>query len=183
MSVRPSARATPHAVIKIRSLSAARRAGMVELGPLRFACALGRSGSRAIKREGDGATPRGCFGVARVLYKPDAVRRPRTGLRVAPIRINDGWCDDEKDGNYNRPVRYPYVASAERMWRDDGLYDYVVVISHNQRPRIKGRGSAIFMHVAKPGLLPTEGCIALARKDLARLLARLGPRSKISISV
>ncbi len=183
MSVRPAAKAKPHVVIKIRSISAARRTGRIELGPLRFACALGRSGVRAIKREGDGATPRGRFGLARVLYKPDAVARPRTGLRVARIRSDDGWCDDAKDGNYNRPVRHPHRTSAERLWRDDGLYDYVVVIGHNQRPRIKGRGSAIFMHVARPGFQPTEGCIALARKDLARLLARLGPRSKISISV
>jgi L,D-peptidoglycan transpeptidase YkuD (ErfK/YbiS/YcfS/YnhG family) len=183
MFVRPAARAAPNVMIKVRSLSAARRTGWLELGPQRLPCALGRSGVRAIKREGDGATPRGRYGLASLLYNPNAVKRPRTGLAVAPIRSDDGWCDDARDGNYNRPIHHPYRTSAERMWRDDGLYDYVVVIGHNQCPRVKGRGSAIFMHVARPGLLPTEGCIALARKDLERLIARLGSRSVIVISV
>jgi L,D-peptidoglycan transpeptidase YkuD (ErfK/YbiS/YcfS/YnhG family) len=101
---------------------------------------------------------------------------------VRAIRERDGWCDASADRNYNRPVRHPYPASAERLWRADGLYDIVVVLDCNDRPRVRGRGSAIFMHVAKPGYAPTEGCIALAQAHLLRLLVRLRRRSRITTS-
>jgi L,D-peptidoglycan transpeptidase YkuD (ErfK/YbiS/YcfS/YnhG family) len=143
------------------------------LGGLQCPCALGRAGCRARKREGDGATPVGRWPMLRVLYRPDRVPRPRTKLPARPIRESDGWCDAPADRNYNRPVRLPYPASAEAMWRHDGLYDLVVVLDYNVRPRLRGRGSAIFMHVAKPGYAPTEGCIALARPHLLRILGIL----------
>ena len=149
---------------------------------MRFPCALGRAGCRVRKREGDGATPIGHWRLRAVLYRPDRVQRPRTHLPVRAIRPCDGWCDAPADRNYNRPVRHPYPASAERLWRADGLYDIVVVLDCNDRPRVRGRGSAIFMHVAKPGYAPTEGCIALARAHLLRLLERLGPRSAVAVS-
>src|SRR5262249_38999734 len=111
----------------------------------------------------------------------DRVRRPATGLPVRQIRPDDGWCDAPKDGNYNRPVRHPYPASAERLWRTDGLYDVVVVLDHNQRPRVRGGGSAIFMHIAHPRYTPTEGCIALKREHLLRLLSRLGVGAAVRV--
>ncbi len=98
--------------------------------------------------------------------------------RIAP---DAGWCDALYDRNYNRPVRLPYPASAERMWREDRLYDLVIVLDHNQRPRRQGGGSAIFLHVARPGYGATEGCIALARPDLVRLLADIRPGSLIVV--
>jgi L,D-peptidoglycan transpeptidase YkuD (ErfK/YbiS/YcfS/YnhG family) len=109
-----------------------------------------------------------------VLYRPDRTPRPPTRLPVRPIRPDDGWCDAPADRNYNRPVRHPYPVSAERLWRDDELYDLVVVLSHNTRPRVRGAGSAVFMHVAGAGFRPTEGCIALRRPHLVRLLERVG---------
>ncbi len=139
---------------------------------MRFACALGRSGRTARKREGDGATPLGRFRIVAVRYRPER-GRPRTGLPVRPIGIGDGWCDAPADRNYNRAVRLPYPASHERLWRDDCLYDIVLVLDHNTRPRIRGAGSAIFMHIARAGLAPTEGCVALPRRLLERLIARL----------
>lgn len=144
-------------------------------------CALGRSGRRALKREGDGATPSGTYFLERVLYRADRCQRPRTGLPVAGISPADGWCDAIADRNYNRPVRHPYPASAEVLWRSDGLYDVVVVLDCNRRPRIRGRGSAIFMHVARPGFEPTEGCIALRRADLLHVLAELKRGARIHI--
>lgn len=108
-----------------------------------------------------------------VLYRPDRVRRPLTRLPVRPIGPDDGWCDAASDRNYNRPVRLPYAASAERLWRADHLYDLVVVLGHNAVPRVRGRGSAIFVHVAGPGYSPTEGCIALRREHLLLLLQRV----------
>ncbi len=155
----------------VRALSAVRSAGNVTIGNLRLRCALGRAGRRVRKREGDGATPVGVFALREVLYRADRIPRPRTGLPLRPLRRDDGWCDCPSDRNYNRPVRHPYPASAERLWRPDGLYDLVVVLGYNDRPRTKGRGSAVFLHVAGDGLAPTAGCIAMARSDLLKLLA------------
>jgi L,D-peptidoglycan transpeptidase YkuD (ErfK/YbiS/YcfS/YnhG family) len=116
-----------------------------------------------------------------VLYRSDRVRRPLTALPVRAIDKRDGWCDAAGDRNYNRPVRHPYAASAERLWRRDGLYDIIVVLAYNSRPRIKGRGSAIFLHVARPGYAPTEGCVALARPHLLRLIERAGPGAGVVV--
>lgn len=158
------------------------RVGRVMLGPLVLACAIGRGGCRARKREGDGATPEGVWQVRQVLYRADRQMRPRTGLPLKAIRPDDGWCDAADDPRYNRQVRHPYPASAERLWREDELYDLVVVLSHNERPRLRGGGSAIFMHVARPGLTPTEGCIALPRARLALLLRLLPRRAAVRVA-
>lgn len=152
---------------------------MLHYGNLRVPCALGRTGIAALKREGDGATPRGQFAVLRVLHKPGSVRRPVTAMPIRTIRRSDGWCDAPGDRNYNRPVSLPYAGSAEHLWRDDNLYDLVVVLDYNITPRVRQRGSAIFMHVARPGFLPTEGCIALRRTDLVRVLGCLHRGSKL----
>jgi L,D-peptidoglycan transpeptidase YkuD (ErfK/YbiS/YcfS/YnhG family) len=174
----------PGAVARLRLLtsSAAATTGWLASGELRFRCAIGRGGIRSVKREGDGATPRGRYHLQRVLYRPDAGRRPNTGLPLDRIRPDDGWCDAIGDRNYNRKVSHPYLTSAERLWRDDRVYDIVVVTSHNQRPRVQGLGSAIFMHVARPGFAPTAGCIALRKPDLARILARLPAHATIDMT-
>jgi len=144
-------------------------------------CALGRSGISHDKREGDGATPVGRFVLRRVLYRPDRLAPPATRLPVAPIAGDDGWCDDPADPNYNRPVKRPYPASHEEMWREDDLYDVVVVMGHNDDPVVPGMGSAVFMHVATADYGPTAGCVALALPDLLRLLADCGPGDAIRI--
>lgn len=143
--------------------------------------ALGRAGLRYRKSEGDGATPRGIWHPLEVFYRADKTRRPHSRLKITPIRPSDGWCDQPGDRNYNRQVKLPYPASHERLWRDDDMYDLIVVLDHNQRPRIQGRGSAIFMHVAKPGFTPTEGCLAFTRQNLHRLITQLTPATRIII--
>jgi L,D-peptidoglycan transpeptidase YkuD (ErfK/YbiS/YcfS/YnhG family) len=148
-----------------------RALGLVRLGSRVLGCALGRSGMVAIKREGDGCTPCGRLALGVVLYRADRIGRPRTKLPVRAIRRGEGWCDAPGDRNYNRRVELPYPASAERLWREDRLYDLVVVLDYNIRPRARGLGSAIFLHVARDGLAPTEGCVALRLADLLRLLA------------
>lgn len=170
-------------VVAVRSRSRAATTGIVEFGPLRFRCALGRSGITALKREGDGATPRGSFAIAGVYFNPQRTRRPLTRLPVWPITQASGWCDAAGDRNYNRPVVLPYAARTECLWRDDGLYDLVVVIDYNRCPRVQGQGSAIFLHVARPGFAPTEGCIAMRRADLKVLLGAMSPRSRLSIAL
>jgi L,D-peptidoglycan transpeptidase YkuD (ErfK/YbiS/YcfS/YnhG family) len=163
----------------VRRLNARANRGVLECGSLAVPCALGRSGTRVLKREGDGATPSGRFAMLEVLYYPALACRPITRLPLRAIEKSDGWCDAAQDRNYNRKVKLPYPASAERLRRDDGLYDVIVVLDYNIRPRVRQRGSAIFMHVARPGFLPTEGCIALRRADLLRVLVRAGRATKV----
>ena len=167
--------------IRVSCLRPSHHLGQLRLGALTFRCSIGRTGIRALKREGDGASPLGRHRLLSVLYRPDRVPRPRTGLPVRIIRETDGWCDASSDRNYNRPVRMPYPASAEELWRADGLYDIVVVVDHNVRRRGRGHGSAIFMHVAEAGYGPTAGCVALRREHLTRLLAALTPRAILAI--
>ncbi|SMH55998.1 L,D-transpeptidase family protein [Azospirillum agricola] len=147
----------------------------------RVRCALGRGGIRADKREGDGGTPVGRFPLRRVLWRSDRLERPDTGLPARPIAADDGWCDAPDDPAYNRPVTRPHPASHEALWREDGVYDVIVVMGHNDDPVVPGRGSAVFLHVARPGWEPTEGCIALALDDLLRLLRDCGPGSALSV--
>jgi len=137
----------------------------------RARCALGRGGVTAQKHEGDGATPSGRFRLRRVFYRADRLDAPQTILAVRPIDARDGWCDDAQDPGYNRLVRLPHAASHEKLFRDDGLYDVVVELGHNDDPVAPGRGSAIFVHVAGDGFAPTEGCVALSLSDLLALLA------------
>jgi L,D-peptidoglycan transpeptidase YkuD (ErfK/YbiS/YcfS/YnhG family) len=144
--------------------------------------ALGRTGMRALKREGDGGTPLGRFLVRQVLYRADRVPRPRTALPVRAIRDDDGWCDDPADRNYNRLIDLPSRRSAEGLKREDHLYDLVLVLGYNDRPRVRGRGSAIFVHLARAGFTPTDGCIALTQHDLTMLLSELGCGSAIVVT-
>jgi L,D-peptidoglycan transpeptidase YkuD (ErfK/YbiS/YcfS/YnhG family) len=144
--------------------------GWLELGALRFPCAIGRSGLVARKREGDGGTPMGLLAVRELFYRADQVRRPQSPLPVHAIGPEDGWCDGAGDRNYNRPVPRPYPASSEAMWRQDRLYDVVGVLDWNIFPRAQSRGSCIFLHVAREDMAPTEGCIALRLEDLMKVL-------------
>lgn len=155
--------------------------GVLLFGPRAIPAALGRGGIRADKREGDGATPRGRFRLVRLWWRADRGPRPRTLLPVRRIRPDDAWSEDAGHRGYNRPFRLPPGGEGDRLWREDRLYDLVIELDHNTRPRIAGRGSAVFIHVARPGLAPTAGCVALRADDLRRLLARLGSRTRIEI--
>ncbi|MCW2235516.1 L,D-transpeptidase family protein [Azospirillum canadense] len=146
-----------------------------------FRCALGRGGVRADKREGDGATPVGRYPLRRVLWRADRLPRPETGLPTSPIAPDDGWCDAPADPAYNRPVKRPFAASHEELWRADGVYDVIVVMGHNDDPVVPGQGSAVFMHVARPDWEPTAGCVALHLPDLLRLLKDCGPDTSLTV--
>jgi len=149
------------------------------LGETPAAC--GRSGVRSDKREGDGASPAGTFALLRGFYRADRIAPPPTRLPISALRPEDAWVDDPADPNYNRLVALPYPAHVEEMWRADGLYDLVVLIGYNTDPPVPGRGSAIFLHIARPDFAPTAGCIAVAREILSPLLGLLGPGSTITI--
>jgi L,D-peptidoglycan transpeptidase YkuD (ErfK/YbiS/YcfS/YnhG family) len=157
--------------------------GELDIDGRRVRCALGRSGVRlaADKREGDGASPLGVWPIRRVLYRPDREPAPETGLPVSPLSPEDGWCDAPGDPAYNRPVRLPYPASAEALWRQDGVYDLIVILGHNDDPPVSPMGSAIFLHLIQPDGSPTAGCVAIQRADMLDLLARARPGDALAI--
>ena len=167
--------------LRIRARPGLPARGVLIAGPLALPAALGGSGIRANKREGDGATPRGRFRLVRLWWRADRASRPPTSLparRIAPV---DAWCEDPGDRRYNRPIRLGPGQGGDRLTRIDQLYDLLIELDHNARPRVAGRGSAVFIHVARPGLAPTAGCVALTRAALHRLLSRLGPHTRIEI--
>lgn len=154
---------------------------IVQVGPLTFRAALGRSGLTARKREGDGATPITSMRLMHGYYRADHVRIPATSLPMQPIRKSMLWCDAPTDANYNRLVKPPYKPSHETMMRGDHLYDVCLVMDWNISSRRRNRGSAIFFHLAKPGYLPTEGCIAVKLADMKRLLQLIGPQTVVRV--
>lgn len=172
----------PETLIRIRQLPGNPCRGRIMLGALTLPCALGKGGVTRNKREGDGATPAGRFGLRQIWYRADEVPRPRTRLPLRITRLKDGWCDASGHRCYNRAVNLPFKASHERMWRDDHVYNYVVEIGWNDRPVIKGRGSAIFLHLARPHYTPTEGCIAVSRRDMLLLLCKVTACTRIDIA-
>lgn len=133
--------------------------------------ALGAAGVRVHKQEGDQATPVGVLGLRRVLYRADRVGLIHAAVPREPVAENDGWCDDPYDAAYNTKIRLPHEARHERLWRDDGLYDVIGVLGWNDRPVVRHAGSAIFLHVARRDLGPTEGCVALPLDELLAVLA------------
>lgn len=169
--------------IVVRRAPGNSRQARVALGHGVRPAALGRGGIRALKREGDGGTPLGRFPVREVLYRADRIARPRTQLPVRAIRADDGWCEDPADRNYNRLVKLAPPSSADRLTRADHLYDLIIVLGYNDRPRIRGKGSAIFVHLARPDYAPTAGCIALSRHDLVALIRQASPSTKIIIEI
>jgi len=168
-------------VMVVRGRPGAPSQGLINLRGLVFPCALGRGGITANKREGDGGTP-----LARMALLGGYVRgrsfARRTRLQLARIDADLGWCEVPDDRNYNRPVRIPYKASHETMLRPDGLYDACLVLDWNIRPRHRGRGSAIFFHLARPGFAPTAGCVAVTRQVMARLLPLMRPGMVVKVT-
>jgi L,D-peptidoglycan transpeptidase YkuD (ErfK/YbiS/YcfS/YnhG family) len=155
--------------------------GRLLAGAMSVPVALGRSGIKANKREGDGSTPRGSFRPVRLWWRADRMMRPRTLLPIRRIGPHDAWCEDPADRRYNRAVCRSANEPGDRLRRSDHLYDLIVEIDHNTRPRIAGRGSAVFLHLARPAYGPTAGCVAFSRRDLRLLVSRLTPKTRIDI--
>ena len=147
----------------------------------RYRCAIGRRGTSIDKWEGDGCTPTGRFPLRKVLYRPDQMNKPETELIVQALHPTHAWCDDPFDKAYNQLVNLPFPASHEQLWRKSHIYNLIVVLGHNDNPVIPKRGSAIFIHIAKPAYTPTDGCIALQSEDLLKILQTCGPTTEIII--
>jgi L,D-peptidoglycan transpeptidase YkuD (ErfK/YbiS/YcfS/YnhG family) len=143
--------------------------------------ALGRGGIKANKFEGDGGTPRGIFYPVRLWWRSDRHSRPRTYLPTRAIRPTDAWSEDPADRHYNQAIVRAPGDGGDRLMRDDHLYDFIIEIDHNTRPRVARRGSAVFLHLARESFAPTAGCVGLTRGAMLRLLSRLGPQTRIVI--
>ena len=165
----------------VRAVPGIRTRGVLIAGPVAIPLALGRGGILANKREGDGGTPRGRFRLVRLWWRADRQTRPATGLPSRRIGPRDAWCEDPADRHYNRHIEIPPGDPGDRLQRSDHLYDFIIEISYNMRPRIAGRGSAVFIHVARPGFAPTAGCVAMTRAHIRHLLQRVGPKTHIVI--
>lgn len=148
---------------------------ILQVGPLRVRAALGRSGIATGKMEGDGKTPKTSMKLLYGYWRSDRGPKPQTRLPMRPIKSGDLWCDAASHPAYNRPVKAPFGPSHEKMRRDDHLYDICIVMDWNISQRRRNGGSAIFLHIARPGYTPTEGCIAVSKRDMRRLLAHIGP--------
>jgi L,D-peptidoglycan transpeptidase YkuD (ErfK/YbiS/YcfS/YnhG family) len=168
-------------VVTVRRSALDPRRGWLVLDGSAIPVALGRGGIRANKFEGDGGTPRGTFRPLRLWWRADRNARPDAKLPSRPITSSDAWCEDPASRHYNRPIKLGEGAPGDRLRRDDHLYDFVVEIDHNTRPRVAKRGSAVFLHLARPGFQPTAGCVAMTHASMLRLLKRLGKTTRITI--
>src|SRR5579883_2203728 len=171
----------PLSAVTIRPAAGNPCRGWMTGGGLTVPVALGRGGILANKREGDGGTPRGTFRPRQLWWRADRHVRPRTHLPVRPIGPEDAWCEDPGSRHYNRPLRLKAGSGGDRLTRADHLYDFIVEIDHNTRPRIAGRGSAVFLHLARPNYAPTAGCVSMSRAAMLQLLRRLSRKTKIVI--
>jgi L,D-peptidoglycan transpeptidase YkuD (ErfK/YbiS/YcfS/YnhG family) len=167
--------------IRFRALNRRATQGVLIAGHISFKAACGRSGRGVLKHEGDGLSPVGSFRLETLLYRSDRVLRPRTGLRAQALKDGWAWCEEVGDRNYNRCVHVAPGSGHDILKRADHLYDFIVVTSHNQRPRIQNRGSAIFFHLARKGFQPTAGCIAVSRAAMRAIVARCGPKTRLVI--
>jgi L,D-peptidoglycan transpeptidase YkuD (ErfK/YbiS/YcfS/YnhG family) len=168
-------------IIWVRAAAGNPRRGWLTWDQRTVPVALGRGGIKACKREGDGGTPKGIFRPRQLWWRADRHPRPRTALPARAIRPDDAWCEDPLDRHYNGPVRLVDGQGGDRLQRDDHLYDFIVEIDHNTSPRIAGRGSAVFLHLARKDFSPTAGCVSMTKSAMLRLLERLDPQTRIVI--
>lgn len=154
----------------------------LEFNGKRYRCAIGKNGFTRTKIEGDNCTPIGVFPLRECWWRKDKLATPpQTGLATRVIHKEDGWCDEPRDVFYNTHVTLPFAASHEKLWREDDVYDVIIPLGYNDNPVEAGKGSAIFMHVAKPGYAGTEGCVALALPDVLEILRGVDAETCIEI--
>lgn len=160
-----------------------RSSNTVTIGGRDYKCSIGEGGFSADRKEGDKTTPIGTFPIRSILYRKDRVGDIDSPLPSYPINESDGWCTDITHQEYNTKVILPHGGSYENLWREDHIYDIILVIGFNDSPAVLGKGSAIFMHIARDTYSPTEGCIVVSMKDMLEIISLLDKDSKISIAL
>jgi len=159
-----------------------KKSGYLNYKNLKYRCALGKSGIKKKKKEGDNVTPSGVFKIIKIYYRADKIKKIISPIKKIQIKKNMGWCDDSKSNFYNQQINLPSKFGYEKLYRNDNLYDLIIVINYNMNPIIKNKGSAIFIHVAKNYYKKTKGCIALKKKNLIELISSIKKNTKIKIS-
>ena len=159
-----------------------KKSGYLQYKNLKFRCALGKAGIKKKKKEGDNVTPKGIFKITSMYYRPDRIKNIITAIKKIKIKKNMGWCDDPDSHFYNQQISLPNKFGHEKLYRNDNLYDLVLVLNYNVNPIIKNKGSAIFIHVAKKNYKKTKGCIALKKKHLIELISKIKKNTKIKIN-
>jgi L,D-peptidoglycan transpeptidase YkuD (ErfK/YbiS/YcfS/YnhG family) len=159
-----------------------KKSGYLKYKNLKFRCALGKAGIKKKGKEGDNVTPRGVFKITRMYYRPDKIKNIITTIKKIKIRKNMAWCDDPSSNLYNQQIKLPNKFSHEKLYRNDNLYDLILVLNYNTNPIIKSKGSAIFVHIAKSSYKETKGCIALKRKHLIELISKIKKNTKIKVN-
>ena len=149
---------------------------------LKVKCAIGKKGIGIKKKEGDLITPTGQFKIKYILYRKERVKIS-TKLKKIIIKKNMGWCDDPKSSDYNKLVKLPFAYSHEKLFRKDNIYDIILVLNYNMSPVKKNKGSAIFIHIAKKNFKNTEGCVAIKKPNLIKLLKEMNSNTKVKISL
>ena len=145
-------------------------------------CSIGKSGITSLKKEGDLATPKGTFSLGLLYYRKDRIKRIQSKIKKRIIKKNMGWCDDSKSKKYNREINFPFKYGAEKLYRKDKIYDLFINIKYNFWPVVKKKGSAIFLHIADSKYKPTEGCVAISKKNFMKILPLINKNTKISIN-
>jgi L,D-peptidoglycan transpeptidase YkuD (ErfK/YbiS/YcfS/YnhG family) len=158
-----------------------KKTGYLKYKNLKFRCSLGEAGIMKKKEEGDNITPKGEFKIIKVYYRDDKIKNITTSIKKLKIKKNTGWCDDPNSKFYNKQIKLPSKFSHEKLYRNDNLYDLILVSNYNMNPIIKNKGSAIFIHVAKNSYEKTKGCIALKKKHLIKLLSQIKKDTRIKI--
>ena len=159
-----------------------KKSGYLKYKELKFRCALGKAGIKKKTIEGDNITPKGIFKIVKIYYRPDKIKKIKTSIKKIKIRKNMGWCDDPNSRFYNKLINLPTKYSHEKLYRNDNLYDLIVVLSYNTNPIIKNKGSAIFLHIAKNSYRKTKGCIALKKNHLIKIISKIKKNTKIKIN-
>ena len=158
------------------------KSGHLKYKNLKFKCALGKAGIGKKKQEGDNVTPSGTFKIVKIYYRSDRVKKISSKFRQIEITKNMGWCDDPNSKNYNQLINLPSKYNHEKLFKKTNIYDLIIVLNYNMKPVIKNKGSAIVIHVAKKKYQPTQGCIALKKNNLLKLLSKISKNIKIKIN-
>ena len=159
-----------------------KKSGYLKYKNLRFRCALGEAGIKKKEKEGDNVTPKGIFNIIKMYYRPDKIKNITTDVKKIKIKKNMGWCDDSRSDSYNQQIKLPNKFGHEKLFRNDNLYDLILVLNYNINPTIKYKGSAIFIHIAKNSYKKTKGCIALKKEHLIKLISKIKTNTKIKIN-
>jgi L,D-peptidoglycan transpeptidase YkuD (ErfK/YbiS/YcfS/YnhG family) len=158
-----------------------KKSGYLNYKNFKFRCALGKNGIKKKVKEGDFVTPKGKYKLIKIYYRHDRIKKINSPLKKIKIKKNMGWCDDESSKYYNKQIKINKKISHEKLYRKDNLYDIIVVLNYNTNPIIKGKGSAIFLHVAKKNYNKTQGCIALKKNELLNLVSKIKKNTQIKI--